>query len=152
MKLFAFVMLMWIGSATAGWALLGDDEAQATRRYGEPVNHTADTEQDRQTRIYEYRGYRVIVTFEHGKSTAEGFFKLGGAEPFTDENIKEFLQEHGDGLAWRELATPTGMRLWVRPGAIATYGIENGKAQFAVMAHAGAVDEIVKAAAGTPPP
>jgi hypothetical protein len=146
MKILGLILLVWIGSGASVWALLGEDEAQAASRYGQPVNHTANTEQDRQTRIYEYRGYRVIVTFEHGKSTAEGFFKLGGAGPFTDENIKEFLQNHGAGQAWRELPTPTGMRLWVRPGAIATYGVENDKAQFAVMAYAGSADEIVKAA------
>jgi hypothetical protein len=146
MKTLGLLLLGVLSFASASFALLGDDEADAASRYGAPVNRTANAEQDHQTRIYEYRGYRVVVTFEHGRSTSEGFFKLGTAVGLSDENIKELLQDHAAGQVWREIPTPNGIRLWVRAGAVATYGVEEGKAQFAVMAYAGSPDDIIKAA------
>jgi hypothetical protein len=156
MKKLGLILLGFLCALSSGRALLGDDEAEAARHYGEPVNHTANTQQDKQTRIYEYHGYRVIVTFEQGRSTSEGFFLLGGTGPMADGTIQALLQEHAAGQSWRELPTPTGVRLWIRPGAIATYGEEHGKAQFAVMAYSGPPQDVINAAAAhalvTPPP
>ncbi len=154
-RLGLFLLVSWSGLSSS-WALLGDTEAEAAARYGQPISHTANSQQDKQTRIYEYQGYRVVVTFEQGRSTSEGFFSLKGATAFSEETLKELLQEHAAGQPWRELPTPNGVRLWVRPGAIATYGEEERKAQFAVMAYAGSPDQIIQAATAhalaTPPP
>jgi hypothetical protein len=147
MKKLGLILLAIVCAVSSGWALLGEDEAAVDHRYGKPVNQTANVEQEKQTRIYEYDGYRVVVTLEHGHSTSEGFFKLGGAGSFAEGSIRELLQEHAAGQTWRELPTPNKVRLWVRQGAIATYGEEDGKPQFAVLAYAGSPEELIKAAA-----
>ena len=139
-------LLVFLSALSSSWALLGDTEDEAAARYGKPVSHSANPQQDKQTRIYEYQGYRVVVTFEQGRSTSEGFFSLKATSAFSEETIKTLLQEHAAGQPWRELPAPTGVRLWIRPGAVATYGEEEHKAQFAVMAYAGSPDQVIQAA------
>ena len=155
MKTLGLVWLGFLCALSSGQALLNEDGSELARRYGEPVSHSANLQVDKQTRIYEYHGYRVIVTLEHGRSTSEGFLKLPTSKPFVEGDVQELLQEHAAGQTWRELPTPNGVRLWVRPGAIATYGEEEGKAQFAVMACSVPPEDIIKAAAShalAPPP
>jgi hypothetical protein len=146
MKTFSLVLLVLLGVLSRSWGVLGDDEAEAALHYGKPVSRTANVQQDKQTRIYEFNGYRVVVTFEHGRSTSEGFFQLGGAHPFAEVSIQKILQAEAAGQGWRELPASAGIRLWIRPGAIATYGEEHGKSQLAIMAYSGSPDDVIKAA------
>jgi hypothetical protein len=146
MKRLVLILVVCLSVLPSSWALLGDTEAEAAARYGQPSSHTADPQKDKQTRIYEYQGYRVIITFEQGRSTSEGFFSLKATGAFSEDTIKELLREHAAGQSWRELPTPNGVRLWIRPGAVATYGEEEHKAQFAVMAYSGSADQVIQAA------